>query len=93
MSRRAIGITSYYNRVTPVYPATKPRTVKRDKPPYAVKELPMTVDVTSPEVKRQEQEDELFLQVDLVGQAVAALVVALIPLVLVAQIGIRLGWW
>jgi len=31
MSRRAIGITSYYNRVTPVYPATKPRTVKRDK--------------------------------------------------------------
>lgn len=91
---RAPGITSYYNRVTPAYKSSRNRPVKReDKPPYAVKELPMTVDVTSPEVKRQEQEDELFLQVDLVGQAVAALVVALIPLVLVAQIGIRLGWW
>lgn len=92
MSRRAIGITSYYNRVTPVYPTTRPRTVKRDKP-KGIKELPMTLDVTSPEVRKQEQEDKLFLQVDLVGQAVAALVIFLLPLVIVAQIGIWLGWW
>jgi len=79
-------------KINPAASTYRPQPVKRDKPP-GIKELPMTLDVTSPEVRKQEQEDKLFLHVDLVGQAVAALVIFLLPLVIVAQIGIWLGWW
>lgn len=92
--RRAIGITSYYNRVTPTYKPSRPRPVKReDKPLYVVKELPMAVDVTSPEVKRQEKEDAIFRAKSLTGQAILCLAIILLPLIIVAQIGIWLGWW
>jgi hypothetical protein len=74
MSRRAIGITSYYNRVTPVYPATKPRTVKRDKPD-AVKELPITV------VKQ-----ETTKGMDLEGQALLCLVIILLVANVINQV-------
>ena len=61
MSRRAIGITSYYNRVTPVYPATKPRTVKRDKPLHAVKELPVTEVKQEPTPRWMDLEGQAFI--------------------------------
>ena len=75
MSRRAIGITSYYNRVTPVYPATKPRTVKRDKPD-AVKELPVT------EVKQEPTPRWM----DLEGQALMCLTAILLVLNIINQV-------
>ena len=75
MSRRAIGITSYYNRVTPVYPATKPRTVKRDKPD-AVKELPVV------EVKQEPTPRWM----DLEGQALLCLVIILLVANVINQV-------
>jgi len=75
MSRRAIGITSYYNRVTPVYPATKPRTVKRDKPD-AVKEFPVT------EVKQEPTPRWM----DLEGQALLYLVIILLVANIINQV-------
>jgi hypothetical protein len=77
--RRAIGITSYYNRVNPVYPTTKPRTVKRDKPD-AVKELPITV------VKQ-----ETTKGMDLEGQVLMCLVVILLLANVINQVIILCG--
>lgn len=88
--RRAVGATSYF-RVQPPYQTTKPRPVKREnKPIYIVKELPMTVDVTSPEVQ---ETDRLNRKIDLAGQAIIVLVVVSGALVLAFQIGRWLGWW
>lgn len=85
--RRAIGITSYYNRVTPTYKPSRPRPVKReDKPLYVVKELPMAVDVTSPEVKRQEKEDAIFGAKSLFGQALLCLTAILLVLNIINQV-------
>lgn len=74
---RATGITSYYNRVQPARPASRLRQVERDEP-KGIRELPMTVDVTSPEVKRQEKEDAIFRAKSLTGQAILCLAIILL---------------
>lgn len=63
-------------------------TNREDKPLYVVKELPMTVDVTSPDVKEL---DKLNRQVDLVGLPVLAIAIILLLLVLGFQIDRWLG--
>ena len=83
MSRRAIGITSYYNRVTPVYPATKPRTVKRDKPP-GIREL--TLDVPEPEIREQEKEDAFSRQISIASQALFCFAIILLFLNIINQV-------
>ena len=77
-------------KINPAASIYRPQPEKRDMPP-GIREL--TLDVPESEIREQEKEDKLFLQMDLVGQAVTSLVSALLPLVIVAQIGIWLGWW
>jgi hypothetical protein len=87
--RRAVGITSYY-RVTPIHKPAKPR-LREDKPLYVVKELPMTVDVRSLEVKRQEREDALIRSltrmVDTVGWPVLKAAAVLLIVALIVNLG------
>ena len=71
MVKRAAGATSYYNRVQPANPAA--RRIEREEPKTYI-------DVTTPEVREMEQ---LNRKVDLVGQAITALAIALGALVLV----------
>ena len=73
MVKRASGVTSYYNRVQPANPAARLRRIERNEPKTYI-------DVTTPEVREMEQ---LNRKVDLVGQAITALVIALGALVLV----------
>ena len=83
MSRRAIGITSYYNRETPVYPATKPRTVKRDMPP-GIREL--TLDVPESEIREQEKEDAFSRQISIASQALFCFAIILLFLNIINQV-------
>jgi hypothetical protein len=76
MSRRAAGITSYFNRVTPVAPVAKTRPIEREEPKTYI-------DVTAPEVREMAR---INRQVDLVGQAITALVITVGALVLVYSI-------
>jgi hypothetical protein len=77
MSRRAVGITSYYNRVTPAYKSSRNRPVKReDKPLHAVKESPVT------EVKREPTPRWM----DLEGQALLCLVIILLVASVINQV-------
>lgn len=82
---RATGITSYYNRVQSAHPAARLRPVERDKP-KGIRELPMTVDVTSPEVKRQEKEDAIFRAKSLTGQAILCLAIIFLLANIVNQV-------
>lgn len=52
--RRAIGITSYYNRVTPTYK-------REDKPLHAVKELPVTEVKQEPTPRWMDLEGQAFI--------------------------------
>jgi hypothetical protein len=70
--RRAIGITSYYNRVTPTYN----RPVKREDKPDAVKELPVV------EVKQEPTPRWM----DLEGQALLCLVIILLVANVINQV-------
>jgi hypothetical protein len=80
--RRAIGITSYYNRVTPAYKSSRNRPVKReDKPLHAVKELPVT------EVKQEPTPRWM----DLEGQALLCLVIILLVANVINQVIILCG--
>ena len=73
MVRRASGVTSYYNRVQPANPAARARRIERQEPKTYI-------DVTTPEVREMQR---LNRRVDLVGQAITALAIALGALVLV----------
>jgi hypothetical protein len=73
MVKRAAGVTSYYNRVQPANPAARTRRIEREEPKTYI-------DVTTPEVREMEQ---LNRKVDLVGQAITALAIALGALVLI----------
>lgn len=73
MVRRAAGVTSYYNRVQPANPAARIRRIERSEPKTYI-------DVTTPEVREMEK---LNRQVDLLGQAITALVIAVGALVLI----------
>jgi hypothetical protein len=76
MVRRAAGATSYYNRVQPANPATRNRRIERSEPKTYI-------DVTTPEVREMAR---INRQVDLVGQAITALVITVGALVLVYSI-------
>jgi hypothetical protein len=76
MVRRASGVTSYYNRVQPANPAARIRRIERSEPKTYI-------DVTTPEVREIQK---INRQVDLLGQAITALVIALGALVLVYSI-------
>ena len=73
MVRRAAGVTSYYNRVQPANPAARIRRIEREEPKTYI-------DVTTPEVREMQR---LNRRVDLVGQAITALAIALGALVLI----------
>ena len=73
MVRRASGVTSYYARVQPANPAARNRRIERSEPKTYI-------DVTTPEVREMQRLDR---RVDLVGQAITALAIALGALVLV----------
>jgi hypothetical protein len=66
MVKRASGVTSYYNRVQPANPAARTRRIERNEPKTYI-------DVTTPEVREMQK---LNRKVDLVGQAITALVIA-----------------
>jgi hypothetical protein len=74
--RRAVGITSYYNRVTPTYKPSRPRPVKREDKPDAVKELPVV------EVKQEPTPRWM----DLEGQALLCLVIILLVANVINQV-------
>ena len=76
MVRRAAGVTSYYNRAQPANPAARLRRIERSEPKTYI-------DVTTPEVREMQR---LNRRVDLVGQAITALAIALGALVLVYSI-------
>ena len=76
MVRRAAGVTSYYNRVQPANPAARTRRIERSEPKTYI-------DVTTPEVREMEQ---LNRKVDLVGQAIVAVLIPVGALVLVYSI-------
>ena len=76
MVRRAAGATSYYARVQPANPAARIRRIERNEPKTYI-------DVTTPEVREMQR---LNRRVDLVGQAITALAIALGSLVLVCSI-------
>ena len=77
MVRRASGVTSYYNRVQPANPAAaRIRRIERSEPKTYI-------DVTTPEVREMQK---LNRKVDLVGQAITALVITVGALVLVYSI-------
>ena len=76
MVRRAAGVTSYYNRVQPANPATRNRRIERSEPKTYI-------DVTTPEVREMEQ---LNRKVDLVGQAIVAVLIPVGALALVYNI-------
>ena len=66
MVKRAAGVTSYYNRVQPANPAARLRRIEQNEPKTYI-------DVTTPEVREMQK---LNRKVDLVGQAITALVIA-----------------
>jgi hypothetical protein len=76
MVRRASGVTSYYARVQPANPAARNRRIERSEPKTYI-------DVTTPEVREMQR---LNRRVDLVGQAITALVITVGALVLVYSI-------
>lgn len=76
MVRRAAGATSYYARGQPANPAARIRRIERNEPKTYI-------DVTTPEVREMQR---LNRRVDLVGQAITALAIALGSLVLVCSI-------
>lgn len=76
------------NPAAPIYPT--PAT-KRDKPLHV--QPRMTLDVTSQEVKDQEATDEINRAMDMIGQAVVAVILAVLPVILVFQVGRWMGWW
>jgi hypothetical protein len=76
MVKRAAGVTSYYNRVQPANPAARTRRTERNEPKTYI-------DVTTPEVREMQK---LNRKVDLVGQAITALVITVGALVLVYSI-------
>lgn len=73
MVRRAAGATSYYARVQPANPGARTRRIEHNEPKTYI-------DVTSPEVREIQK---INRQVDLVGQAITALVIAVGALVLI----------
>jgi len=60
------------SRVQPIHPSTRPRQIERQEPKTYI-------DVTTPEVREIQK---INRQVDLVGQAITALVITFILLVL-----------
>lgn len=72
MVRRASGATSYYSRVQPANPAARTRRTERQEPRTYI-------DVTAPEVREMQ---EINRKVDLLGQAITALVITFGVLVL-----------
>lgn len=73
MVRRASGVTSYYSKVQPANPSTRPRQIERQEPKTYI-------DVTTPEVREMQK---LNRKVDLVGQAITAAAIAVGALVLI----------
>ena len=73
MVRRASGVTSYYNRVQPANPAARLRRIEREEPKTYI-------DVTTPEVREMRK---LNRQVDLLGQAIVAVLIPVGVLVIV----------
>ena len=83
MVRRAAGATSYYSRVQPANPAARLRRIEREEPKTYI-------DVTCEEVREMEK---LNRQVDLVGQAIKALVIAVGAVVLNNNLARWLCWY
>ena len=73
MVKRAAGVTSYYNRVQPANPAARTRRIERQEPKTYI-------DVTTPEVREMQK---LNRQVDLLGQAIVAVLIPVGVLVIV----------
>lgn len=73
MVKRASGATSYYSRVQPANPAARNRRIERSEPKTYI-------NVTAPEVREMEQ---LNRKVDLVGQAIVAVLIPVGVLVIV----------
>ena len=73
MVKRAAGVTSYYNRVQPANPAARLRRIEREEPKTYI-------DVTAPEVREMAR---INRQVDLVGQAIVAVLIPVGVLVIV----------
>ena len=73
MVRRASGVTSYYNRVQPANPAARNRRIERNEPKTYI-------DVTTPEVREMAR---ITRQVDLLGQAIVAVLIPVGVLVIV----------
>lgn len=73
MVKRASGATSYYSRVQPANPAARNRRIERNEPKTYI-------DVTTPEVREIQK---INRQVDLLGQAITALVIAVGTLTLI----------
>jgi|GEM_PF-5298933 len=73
MVRRASGVTSYYSKVQPANPAARLRQIEREEPKTYV-------DVTTPEVREMQK---INRQVDLLGQAITALLIAVGVLALI----------
>ena len=76
MVRRAAGATSYYARGQPANPGARTRRIEHNEPKTYI-------DVTSEEVREMQK---LNRKVDLVGQAITALVITVGALVLVYSI-------
>ena len=73
MVRRASGASSYYSRVQPTNPAARTRRIERNEPKTYI-------DVTTPEVREMQK---LNRKVDLVGQAIVAVLIPVGVLVIV----------
>ena len=80
-------------RVQPVTPPAKSRRVKREKPIYVestktkIAYLPVSVRETDPTLERLEKSG------DLIAQGLVTLLWVVVPAVVIAQVGFRLGWW
>lgn len=84
MSRLTIGANPY-SRITPIHKSNKTRTITReDNPRYACRELRMTVDVTSKEVKEQER---LNRMIDFIGWPFLKVAVFLLIVILIVNFG------
>jgi hypothetical protein len=73
MVKRASGVTSYYSKVQPANPAARTRRTERNEPKTYI-------DVTTPEVREMAR---INRQVDLLGQAIVAVLIPVGVLVIV----------
>lgn len=80
-------------RVQPVTPPARTRKVTREKPIYVestktkIAYLPVSRTETDPTLERLEKAG------DLIAQGLVTLLWVVVPAVVIAQVGFRLGWW